>query len=881
MTTENEKINIKSAIIQKISIGLILGFVFACVASYFTYPYMAKTEDQRLLYLKQSVQIARNAIEPILEQYRDQNITSKDALEQVRALVRRMIYSDHIGKNYIFMSSYDGLMLVQPFEPEKELTNVWDLKDAYGVYIIRSLVNVAKSTEKEGYVSYHYQRLGETSPQEKISFVIGIPELGCYIGTGQYMGDIRKEQLTYTAKILGLSFVLLILLFFLVWATMKEIHAQNAKLYKTENELSAIFNNTFQFIGTLSPEGEVIKANNTALKLIEKNEIDIIGKGFWDTPWWSEADEETKDRLKKSIRDCSQGEFCRFEANHMVGKKGVIHVDVNLSPIFDEEGNVIWILAEGRDISEQIRIRDELIKEKTFFNYVIESLPGVFFLYKHEGGEFVMKKWNQFQNEKIFGFSSDDMKDSTMDKLIDEKDLPILNKAVEQIIKKGDVTTQLNAKTKKNDTFPILYQARYFEHSGERFIVGTGIELTEKIKAEEEKKRLEALLAQSRKMEAIGTLAGGIAHDFNNILSAILGFSELVKADLSPETSTMKKQEKVIQAAIRAKDLVHQILLFSRQTEQTMKPIRPELIIKEALNLLKSSIPTTIEIKNTIPSGLGKILADPTETHQIIMNLCTNSYHAMRDSVGTLTVTLSKREVLKEDLTYSDISLTPGVYLVLEVSDTGHGMDRDIMENIFDPYFTTKEKGEGTGLGLSVVHGIVKKCGGEIKVYSEPGEGTSFYIYFPKIDEGDSIDNDPIDHVIQTGSERILLVDDDEMIVDMTKESLSDLGYKVFPYTNSQKALDAFNADPDSFDLVITDMTMPKLTGFDLSKRILGIRPQMPIILCTGYSELITREKADAIGIKAFLLKPVLRGALSKTIREVMQPENLSNTMMT
>ena len=868
------KANTDSAIIKIIYIGVILCLGFAGSLVHLASQCMEKTENQRRFHLKQVVQVSKNSIEPILAEYRGKRISVEEALQQVRNRVRTMVYDDHTGKNYIFMSAYDGTMLVQPFEPEKELTDVWNLKDAYGVYIIRELVNVAKSGE--GYVSYHYQRPGESGPQKKISYVVGIPELGCYIGTGQYMADINKHQHAYFCKIVGLTFTLLALLFFLIRASTKELSKQNSIIHKAEGELQAIFDNTIQFIGSLSCEGILTKANRSSLALIGKKEADVTGKPFWETPWWT--DEVSKQRLKKAFHDSINGRFCRFEATYPSEEIGNVYVDFSLSPIFDDAGEVISLLAEGRDVTQQTKTRDELIKEQIFFNQVVESLPGVFALFKEEGGQFIIQKWNQKQHGKIFGFSYEYMKNAAIDTFIAEYDRPRLKKVVTLIQKQGNISVQFDIKTYDGSLLPVLYQASYFQHSGEKYIVAIGIELTEKIKVEKEKEQLEAMLAQSQRMEAMGTLAGGIAHDFNNILSAILGYAELVKVKLNQPTPIrdttliLDRQEKLIKATMRAKELVNQILLFSRQSDLEIKPVQPEVIIKEVLALLRSSIPTTIEIRNHVSGNSGVILANPTQIHQILMNLCTNAYHSMKDKGGTLTVSLTKQTFSKNHSIYSEISLRPGGYLRLEVSDTGCGMDRDTLDKIFDPYFTTKEKGEGTGLGLAVVHGIVKKYGGEIKASSELGKGSCFRVYFPEAQEDENKRNaDQPDSDLHTGSERILLVDDDRMILDMTDQSLADLGYQVTAFSSAQKALSAFIKNPDIFDLVITDMTMPILTGLDLSREILRINPEVPIILCTGFSELISKEKAQASGIKAFLFKPVLRETLSKTIREVLE----------
>jgi PAS domain S-box-containing protein len=862
----------KSARTNIIFIGLILGLLFGMAFGHLAHQYMGKTKGLRLDHLKQTVQVARNALEPILVEYRKATISKEAALTKVRNLIRTMVYSDHTGENYVFMSSYDGIMLVQPFETKNELKNVWDLKDAHGVYIIRSLVETAKSEKGEGYVSYYYQRPNDASAQEKVSFVIGIPELDCYIGTGQYMADIRHDQWIYIFQIVGLFFILLVVLYFLVSEAMNELRARNMLLHKAEQELKGIFDNTFQFIGTLTKEGVLTRANRTSVEFAGVPEENVIGKFFWETPWWTI--EEDKNRIKQAIRDSAQGQFCRFECSHLSEKHGMIFVDFNISPIVDPDGNIVSLLAEGRDVSEQTEIRKELIKEKAFFEYVIDSLPGLFFLYRQEGNDFYLKEWNAEQFEKILGYPQSQLKDAPITKFIDAKDLDSFNKVMASLFEVGRLTFEFNAKSKDNKSVPILYMANYFEFSEEKFIVGTGIELTEKLKAEEEKEKLELMLTQSRKMEALGVLAGGIAHDFNNILSAVLGYAELAQAKLPVESPVNAMQGKIINAAVRAKNLVNQILLFSRKTKIEIKPVLLELIIEETVTLLRSTIPTTIEIKQNISKGLGVVLADATQIHQVIMNLCTNAYHAMQKSGGTLTVSLNERKIHETDFIYSQLSLEPGIYQVLEISDTGVGMDKMTLSKIFDPYFTTKERGDGTGLGLSVVHGIIKNYGGGIKVFSELGHGTCFQVYLPKAVDQTRETSYLEQPVFQRGNENILLVDDDYMILELAIHSLSDLGYKISSFSTGTEALEAFSANPTNFDLVITDMTMPKMTGIDLSKEIMKIRPQMPIILCTGHSDLINEEKAKDLGIKAFLVKPLLREEVSRTIREILDTNN-------
>lgn len=377
-------------------------------------------------------------------------------------------------------------------------------------------------------------------------------------------------------------------------------------------------------------------------------------------------------------------------------------------------------------------------------------------------------------------------------------------------------------------------------------------------------------LRQSQKMEAIGTLAGGIAHDFNNILSAIMGYTEIAMADSDNPERLRQDLNQVIKGAGRAKELVKQILTFSRRGDQQLKPLSIQLIIKEALKLLRSSIPTTIEMRQNIDPDCAPVLADPTEIHQLIMNLCTNAYHAMRESGGVIGISLQPIQLQQGDLD-KKINLAPGSYLKLEVSDTGVGMTKDLYDKIFEPYFTTKEKGEGTGLGLAAVHGIVTTIHGDISVYSEPGQGTTFIVYLPTVAEA-SRETTPDEDAapIPMGNERILLVDDDASIVDLNRELLSGLGYEVTAYTSSVDTFDVFQNRPDSFDLVITDMSMPGMTGAKLAEEILTIRPGMPIILCTGFSEMINEEKARSLGIRAFIMKPYLKKDLAVTIRNVL-----------
>lgn len=381
--------------------------------------------------------------------------------------------------------------------------------------------------------------------------------------------------------------------------------------------------------------------------------------------------------------------------------------------------------------------------------------------------------------------------------------------------------------------------------------------------------KMEQQLIYSQKMESIGNLAGGVAHDFNNILSAVIGYTELAKAKLK-EGPVVKDLEKVLVASDRAKQLVRQILNISRKTQHNLVPVEVNTVVQEVLKLIRSSIPSTITIRQDIEEKSGTILADPTQIHQVLMNLCTNAYHAMRKTGGVLAVTLRQIHISEGDSMTRINQLKPGQYLELVISDTGHGIPRELLSKIFDPYFTTKGKNEGTGLGLAVVHGIVKNFGGHISVYSEPGKGATFNIYLPRIESPHKTEEQSVSPTYPTGTERALIVDDEELLTEMMKDMLESLNYSVTATTDSSHAAQAFEQSPESFDFIITDMTMPGMDGLELIKNVTQINPDIPIILCTGFSELIDGSKAESLGVKKFLMKPVLKQDLAISVREVL-----------
>ena len=381
---------------------------------------------------------------------------------------------------------------------------------------------------------------------------------------------------------------------------------------------------------------------------------------------------------------------------------------------------------------------------------------------------------------------------------------------------------------------------------------------------------LEKQLRQAQKMEAIGTIAGGIAHDFNNILYAVIGYADLAKEDIPEDSRAWGCINEVRQAGKRAAELVNQILTVSRQTEQERVPMYIQPVLKEALKLLHGSIPATISIESEIDETCGAILGDPTQIHQVIMNLCTNAYHAMREKGGKMRVLLQRSEVAPLSANGGG-GFNTGNFVRLSIEDSGCGMSDYVLERIFDPYFTTKKLAEGTGLGLAMVHGIVQLHGGSITVHSEEGKGSTFYVYFPEIEAQVEEEADEVEVVKTSASEHVLFVDDEASLVTMIEMLLKGLGYRVSAFTESAKAWQAFEAQPDDFDIVVTDQTMPGMTGAELSQRILALRSNTPIVLCTGFSEMVQEEEAKKLGISEYMRKPIVNSELVRIIGHLLE----------
>ncbi|MCF6247163.1 MAG: response regulator [Desulfobacula sp.] len=470
---------------------------------------------------------------------------------------------------------------------------------------------------------------------------------------------------------------------------------------------------------------------------------------------------------------------------------------------------------------------------------------------------------------KILGYSKENLLSIQTGDLIHPDDLA--NTPVETLVKTLEITNEihLERRYKKSDGTYILATicVKPFRDTQQFLIIFKDI--SEHKRTEQDKNELETRLYKAQKLEAIGTLAGGIAHDFNNILSGILGSSQLAQINITNPDKLKKNIDQIHKASLRAADLVRHILTFSKESKHKKQPLKVYLVVKEALKLLRSTIPSTIEIKEQLESK-ASIMADYTQIHQVIMNLCINAYQAIFDNNSTLTIRLKETEVLPAQ-SIPQLDILPGKYIILEVEDTGCGMDSETIEKIFDPYFTTKEKHNGTGLGLSTVHGIVKNHDGFIKATSKLNKGSIFSLFFPIIQETSSLKTKKTKIIsLPRGDENIMVVDDEDSILEPFTGFLEDHGYTVFTFTNGKDALTAFKKEPDGFDLVITDLIMPRLAGDTLSVEMLKQRPDLPIILCSGNIEKITDDLILKSGVKKAILKPIDMESLIIGMRELL-----------
>ncbi|WP_310600323.1 PAS domain S-box protein [Desulfobulbus sp.] len=620
-------------------------------------------------------------------------------------------------------------------------------------------------------------------------------------------------------------------------------------------------------------QGQVIIWNRAIEKMTGLSAADMVGKGnyAYTIPFYGKArpqlidmileNHENIDTLYPNIIREGQTLTTEVFCNGLHEDDGGAWVFVKASPLHDQSGRIVGAIASIRDITDRKFTEEKLKKSVAWFKALFNATSDSVILINSDGTILDLNE-NAARRRSL---DADALRGKNLFEHLPSAAAAMRRQTIDRVLHERRLVEYEEYREGKHylvRLYPIMDNlGRVIQ------VAGFSRDITESKKAEEEKDKLQTQLTQSQKMEAIGTLAGGIAHDFNNILGAILGYTEMARDHVPSDSLAFKHLERIQEAGERAGALVKQILAFSRQADAKRIPVLPSQVVREAVKLLRPSLPATISIELELEDAIRPIFANPTQVHQILINLCTNAFHAMEHSGGILKLVLKNRELSASDLQHRP-EIAPGRFVELAVGDTGIGIPPEIREKIFDPYFTTKEVGKGTGMGLAIVHGIVTSHNGLITCDSEVGKGTVFRVHFPVAE-----------HITCTaakseaapvGTERILFVDDEEMLVELGTLMLERLGYKVTARTNSLEALVTFQNQPDAFDAVITDHTMPGITGSDLALRILQIRPDMPIILCTGYSNLISEEKARLLGIRGFAMKPLAQKDVALLLRSLL-----------
>ena len=633
-------------------------------------------------------------------------------------------------------------------------------------------------------------------------------------------------------------------------------------LRESEKFLQDVFNAIRDGISVLDLNLKIIRVNSWMEEMYPK-EGDLAGRKCYEV--YQKRD--TPCPWCPSLKAIETGEIHSAIVPYPSEENPTGWIEVSSFPLRNTEGDMVGVIEHIKDIAQHIQIQSALKKA----NDIINRSPAVVFLWKNA------EEWPvEFASDNVkelFGYAVEEFSSGKVSyvETVHPDDLERVAEEVSTFSKEKERKEFYHEPYRiitKNGEVKWLDDRTYIRRDEKGNIThyeGIVIDITDRMRIEEDKKKLETQLQQAQKMETIGTLAGGIAHEFNNILSIIIGNAEVALDDV-PDSFAKECLDEIRSASLRASDVVRQILSFARKSITERKPVQISPIIKDSIRLLRASIPATIKISQNISCKFDTVLADSTQISQVVMNLCTNAAQAMGEHGGVLKVTLKNVEFENQD---AGLDLKPGRYVKLTVSDTGHGIEPEIADRIFDPYFTTKEVEKGTGMGLSVVHGIVKSCNGTITVHSEPGKETVFQVLLPVI-EAETEPKDEKPEALPTGTERILFVDDEQSLVKVTRRILERLGYEVETKLSPVEALELFGSGPDRFDLVITDMTMPQMTGQKLVKEILNIRSDMPIILCTGFSEKISKEKAGELGINALVLKPFVVRDFALTVRKVL-----------
>ena len=818
----------------------------------------------------------------------------------IREVLRELRFND--GRGYYFAFDLNGVGRLHADQPELEGRDMLAATGATGEHVVGDMLDLVRK-HGEGYYSYTWSKPGE--PQHifrKIAYVRLFEPLGWVIGTGEYVDDVRADiQTEVLEHIAGLRF------------------GQDGYFFGVVEGGLPLFTG-----GRITRGGPSIwnQSDTGGVRITQEfhKAMRLPQGGFVRYHWQKLAGTMPSPKLSYVMRipewqwiigagvylDTVEGRIAGHRRSLLLQIGGQIAVSGGLllllmtaiflwarrladsiqrslasfSRFFDRAATASATLPEAdlayqefRDIAAsanvmlQARLQAEnrLRESEEKYRLLIENAGEA--IYVVQGGRL------QYLNARvpeISGYAMEELLHKPVIKFVHPEDRLALLKQyrLRRLGRSGLSRLRFRIQPKSGDPRWVELNIVDIQWAGKPAVLNFLLDITGQQLAEEERRRLEAQLIHSQKMEAVGTLAGGIAHDFNNILGSIIGYTEMAidscpaGSDLSGDLGEIRK------AGMRARDLVKKILAFSRQDNSERIPVNLPLMVGEVIGLVRPTLPANIEIVQEVEPGIDRVLADPIQLHQVLVNLCTNASQAMEAAGGRLTISLRCCDLSLEDLALQP-QVKPGRFVQLSVSDTGEGIEPDLLKRIFEPYFTTKEPGKGTGLGLAIVHGIIKSHDGFVTCFSRPGEGSVFHVFLPVLSQADG-EMAASERPVVGGSERILFVDDEDALAQMAGTMLERLGYRVTVETDSPAASVLFHDNPDAFDLVITDQSMPGLTGIDLAQSMLQRRPDLPIILCTGYSTQVSEESARAMGVSAFALKPLVKKDIARLIRQVL-----------
>lgn len=848
--------------------------------------------------------------------------------QAVASRIRQAILQTSVGKTgYVYIiggRGEDRGRYIISAKGERDGEDIWDIRDSDDRLVIQEIIKTALQLPSGALatVRYRWQNRGETEPRWKIARLAYYGPWDWVIGTSVYEDELQgysnvltegRARMINIMVMAGCAIAVCagLLCLAVMWRITRpirrmtevaqtitkgdfsqvvpvvsgdeigilaqtfnrmsdELRRFTVEIRQSEEKYRGIVENALEGVYQSSLEGRFLSANPAMAHILGYASPQELITSITDIRHQFYVHPTDRDVLLKAIM--AERKAFGFEVQVYRKDGRIIWVAISARLRYDEAGAPDAIEGFLSDITSRKRAEEALSESRNYLDEIINSFGDPLFV-KDENHRWVLVNsalctMMGHSREQLIGKSDYDFFPKDQADVFWAKDAEVFASGTENL--NEELFTDCHGVTRTILTKKTLYT----DKNGHKFIVGSIRDVTELKQQEEEKIRLVARLNQAQKMEAIGALAGGIAHDFNNILQPMLGYSEMLSLRLPADSPHRRYVERLQTAGLRAKELVSHILAFSRQSEHKVIPVRLQKILKEVVQLCRSTIPANIEIITDLQRDCPSVTVDPSQVHQVAMNLIVNAFHAVEAMGGKIIVGVREETLSPEDV--GNLSLKPGRHLALTITDTGCGIPPEVKDRIFEPYFTTKEQGKGTGLGLAVVHGIVKEWQGDIAIASVVGRGTTMTVYLPLPAQSGEIETIEAKPIYPGGDERILLVDDEEMIVELATLILKELGYQVTSRVKSRQALELFAADPQAFDLVITDMMMPEMAGDQLARELLTIRPTLPIIMCSGFSERIGQEQALSIGIKEFLMKPITVAEMSLKVRKVLDENRAS-----